>query len=505
MRFNLDEALDATTDEEVPTNLESLPSDDDDEELKLDDDFLTMLSNLNLKTRLPQWDMHHRGHYYRRPLSSASSTRATGKIDTEEQRDAFDVKSLGVALQDSINDKLEKQLLINMEQINNIKEKKRRILEEQKRREAEEAKKREQEQERIRLQKIKEEQLAKEKLAQEKQKALELAAQQKAKEEQELKAKKAAEEQERQARETAAKQNQSMTDFAAIDKLFWSYKEKIASIKKDIVQPVKDSDKDLRNTISRHKRKINPKFGQLTNSNQQLMNIKADLIQLIDQTKANSLAYQWILNFIAKAAVHQAETEVRVKPESALPLGKLILSLLITYPELKDLLMARFVKKCPYVIGFTCKIDTEKGRINMGWKRNSEDKWEDESSYSERMGGMMTLFSVLTRLPLPQEFITSHSHPLPITKSWQMLARICNTSLDLLTNTHFIVIGNWWDASAAEFLQAYANQGAKLLQLLGDDLTNVVAEHKYSGAARLRILMEEWQMGQLKSFPEMEA
>ena len=58
MRFNLDEALDATTDEEVPTNLESLPSDDDDEELKLDDDFLTMLSNLNLKTRLPQWDMH---------------------------------------------------------------------------------------------------------------------------------------------------------------------------------------------------------------------------------------------------------------------------------------------------------------------------------------------------------------------------------------------------------------------------------------------------------------
>ena len=203
--------------------------------------------------------------------------------------------------------------------------------------------------------------------------------------------------------------------------------------------------------------------------------------------------------------MHQAETEVRVKPESALPLGKLILSLLITYPELKDLLMARFVKKCPYVIGFTCKIDTEKGRINMGWKRNSEDKWEDESSYSERMGGMMTLFSVLTRLPLPQEFITSHSHPLPITKSWQMLARICNTSLDLLTNTHFIVIGNWWDASAAEFLQAYANQGAKLLQLLGDDLTNVVAEHKYSGAARLRILMEEWQMGQLKSFPEMEA
>ena len=299
------------------------------------------------------------------------------------------------------------------------------------------------------------------------------------------------------------KLGKAVTNFDKISKMFWHYKDKIAQIKQDIVLPIKNADVNVRNLLSRHKRKINPKFGQLTNSNQQLFKIQNELTQLINDTKGDSLAYHWILNFIAKAVVHQAETEVRVKPESALPLGKLTLYLLVQFPELQELFMARLVKKCPFVIGFTCEIDTEKGRQNMGWKRNNENKWEDNTSYDERMGGILSLFAIITRLQLPQEFITTTSHPFPIALSWHILARICNTPLNLITNTHFVILGSWWDAAAVQFLQAYGNQASKLLILIGEELTSRMAEKKYVGAARLRILLEAWQNNNMESFPEM--
>ncbi|CCD25144.1 nucleoporin GLE1 NDAI_0E03270 [Naumovozyma dairenensis CBS 421] len=492
-------------------------------QLKLDDKILDMLSSLDFKDKLVDPLAYE-------PFSVSFKNKRSQQpyiFENEplDEADDYNEKHVTKALQDSIDSRWKKLEIANLKQINTIKEEKRRIEEERlrlererrareeeearrKAAEEEERKRRLQLEEEERIRKQKEEEEAKRKAAQEEEARLKRIEEEAKRKEEENKQKKEAEakaeaqlleEQERK------KIQQNKTDFKSIEKTFWKYKERIAIIKKDIVEPMKNANKELRNIISRHKRKINPKFGQLTNSNQQLISIQTELIELINETKSDQLAYQWILNFIAKAIVHQAETEVRVKPESAIPLGKLTLTLLVRFPELKTLLVARFVKKCPYVIGFTCEIDTEKGRENMGWKRNSEQKWEDDTSYDERMAGMTTLFFVITRLPLSQDLITSFSHPLPIIYSWQFLARMANTPIDLLTNTHFVVIGAWWDAAAAQFLQAYSNQSTKLLQLIARDLTDAVASKKFVGAARLRILLEEWEMGQMKSFPEMTA
>ncbi|SCU81170.1 LAMI_0B05050g1_1 [Lachancea mirantina] len=301
--------------------------------------------------------------------------------------------------------------------------------------------------------------------------------------------------------------SRGFTDFKKINETLHKYRHRIKIIKTEIVEPVKQ-DATLKSLLSKHRRKINPKFGQLTNSQQQLQAILSELTGLVDQTRPNKLGYEWILNFIAKAIVSQAETEVRVKPESALPLGKLALALMIRYPELVDFLMARFVKKCPVVIGYTCSIDSEEGRIRMGWRRSSDNKWEDETAYDERMGGIATLFASITRLPIPPESAgpggTPTVHPIPISHSWQLVARIANTDAALLTNMHFVVLGSWWDATAAQFLLAYGFQARKLLVLISTDLTNVVADKRYVGAARLRILAEEFETsGSISSFPEM--
>lgn len=465
----------------------------------LDPELEQLMQRLDLQAKLPVTDDSKLILVANKP-SQAENTAGQVKEPTSVT-DAGSEQILS-AIQNSFLSRLNSLEADNRRQVEKVRLLKRQQEEERRRREEEEKRRREEEERRKR----EEEALRRQKLEDEKKRkeeAEKLKKQQEEVEAQKQQAKKQAEEDEKKKQE--AIRSKTVSDFGVIEKKFRYYKDKIVSIKKEIVEPVKKADPALKTLLSRHKRKVNPKFGQLTNSNSQLQNIQRELCALVDQTKDNQLAFSWILNFIAKAMVHQAETEVRVKPESALPLGKLAVNLMVQYPELKELLMARFVKKCPFVIGYTCSIDSESGRQNMGWKRKADDKWEEETFYDERMGGMVTLFAVITKVSLPMELITTHSHPLPISNSWHMVARVANTPGNLLTNSHFVVMGFWWDAAASEFIQAYGNQGTKLLQLVGDDLTAAVADRKYVGAARLRILLEEWQTTGIKQFPELVA
>lgn len=468
---------------------------------RLDPELEQLIQRLDLQAKLPVLDRPELVLSVNRRSQMGKNHADSGSRDTANAT-KVEPEQLLSAIQSSFATRLAALEQDNRIQVEKIRLQKRQEVEERKHKEEEGRRRREEEERRRR----EEEEKRRQKVVEEEKRKKEAERLKKEKEEaqaREEQAKKRAEEEEKSKQEEI--RAKTVSDFGAIEKTFKSYKEKIISIKKDIIEPVKKADPSLKSLLSRHKRKVNPKFGQLTNSNTQLRNIQNELCALVDQTKENQLAFLWILNFIAKAMVHQAETEVRVKPESALPLGKLAVNLMVKYPELKELLIARFVKKCPFVIGYTCSIDSESGRQNMGWKRKADEKWEEETFYDERMGGMVTLFAVITRLSLPQELINVQSHPLPIANSWSMLARIANTSVNLLTNSHFVVLGFWWDAAASEFIQAYGIQGSKLLRLVGEDLTGSVADRKYVGAARLRILLEEWQTTGIKTFPELVA
>lgn len=483
--------------------------DTDSSQLEEEENIQSMMTALQLTSKLPKFNnsqpqlvVYH--HEQNALLPENSQLVQTPNSSTKQ--DTVPAKSIISELIASVSASFEQLETTNQREVNKVlaekkakeEERLRRIEEKRLRKEAE-AKRIREEEERNKKQKeaqIKaaEERARQEKLKQEEAQRKKEAADKLAKEKEA--AAKAKEE------EIAASRGKYTTNFPSIEKKFLHYKQEIATIKRDIVEPVKKLDKEQKNMLARHKRKINPKFGQLTNSNQQLRSVATELQNLIQQTSAQPLMYKWILNFTAKAIVHQAENETRVKPESALPLAKLALYLMQTIPDLRELLMARFVKKCPFVIGFTCAIDTEQGRINMGWKRNSDEKWELSTSYDERIGGMMTLFAVITRL---DTMVPDQPNPWSFEHSWMMVARVANTPLNLLTNVHFVALGAWWDATARQFLQKYGDQGAKLLRLVGDQLTSAVAEHKYVGAARLRILMEDWvSNNNISSFPEMD-
>lgn len=465
-------------------------------------EIVSMLSNLNItleRNALPH--LTTRGHE-NKALGPVLIDEA--ELYYQEKKDLIDeVEQHTFPMQDQVlesvwNEEIDSIEKVNQRLIKSIKDKKKREEEARIQKECEAEKRR---QEELKHKKEMEKKLKEE----EKRKIQEMAEKEKkAEEAKRVEALKKKQEQE-QLERNKLKQSKESTNFKLIEETFTKYKTMIQTIKTEIIEPVK-ADPTLKKTLAQHKRKINPKFGQLTNSTAQLNAITNELTELVLQTKANQLAYKWILNFIAKAIVSQAESEARVKPESALPLGTLALSLLASYPELKEFLLARLIKKCPFVIGYTCSIDTVEGRTRMGWKRQSDNRLEEDISYDERMGGMITLFAVITRLPLPQTYIQKLVHPFPISWSWRMLARIGNTPKDLLTNTHFVVLAYWWEAAAAQLLQAYNVQATKLLEVISIDLTALVADKKFVGAARLRIINEEWHnTNQISSFPDMAA
>lgn len=409
------------------------------------------------------------------------------------------------AIKDSIterrkkNDDAVKKLVL-------LEEERKRLEEERKIREAEELRlKREAE---AKAKREAEEKAHKEALEQAQREAEEKAKKEAAEKAQKEAAEKARLEAEAEAKRKAeeAAKNNTVVDTRAVEKEFLTYKQTINDIKEQVVEPMK-KDVELKKMVGKQKRQINPKFGQLTNSRSQLKRITESLQQLIAETKGNELAYKWILNFVAKAIVSQAEAEVAVHPQTAVSLGSLAVDLTLLFPELEYYLMARFVKKCPLVIGFTCTIDTEQGRERMGWRR-SEGKWETEDRYNERLSGIAMLYSVMTRLRIMPTYLgysPQAKHPLPISRSWTMLARIADLPMDLVTSVHYSVVGSWWDGCGSQFQQAYGRQGTKLMQLLWDNWTSAAADKKYSSAARLRLLGDDWKQGKIEKLKEMES
>jgi nucleoporin GLE1 len=415
---------------------------------------------------------------------------------------------------------IDNMIKLEEERIRKIEEERRKKEEEERRRrEEEERKKREEEERKIREEaerkRLEEERILKqieeEKKRKEAEKKAELERLEKLKKEKELKLakkeKEAATRKELELKQAQENIKNMIIRPTEIEKSYLKYMKDIEDIENQILKPVQDN-KELKKLVGSHRRKINPKFGQLTNSQQQLSRITNEIKDLILQTQSNELAFKWILNFISDAIISQAETEVSVKPKSSLPLAKLTLNLLILFKDLSYFLFAKFYKSCSFLLGYSCSQDTEEGRVRLGWNRDENTgKWENESQYNERLSGISTLYFVITKLKLDSSYIgydpSSTKHPLPISNSWIFLSRIVDVPVDELSETHYTIAGSWWDACAIEFLQAYGKQATKLLRLVSNEWTNITGKSS-AAKVRLNLLGEEWVCGSINSFPEME-
>lgn len=421
-------------------------------------------------------------------------------------------------LQDVLQDQFSSKLQLQNDQVDTLiaQELERRQIEAERVRRAEEERKRKEEerkrQEQLELERKRKQELeAKRKAEEEKQRA---ECERKAKEEAEKQrqaeeAKKKAEEakvkaeKDRQTKLALANQNKSITNYDSIAEKFAKYKQDIKDIKENVKVSMANNP-PLTKLVNPYKRKLNAKFGQLSNSLAQWQAVQGVIHEVLEMASQapDQLVFKWLLNFVAKAIIDQAETEVVTSPNMAVPLGMLAMKLLLSFPQLEYYLTARFVKKCPYILGYNCSIDTENGRYNMGWKRRDQN-WEDEVKYEERVSGIASVWAVMTTLA-PKD-LSSEFWFYSMSNCWSFVARLLNLDSSLLLSTHFSIAANWWEAGAEHFANTYGKQAHKLLITLLTEWPLSVSNQKFAGAARLLIIGEEFmKTGKFEKLKPME-
>ncbi|EGG03034.1 uncharacterized protein MELLADRAFT_90528 [Melampsora larici-populina 98AG31] len=135
---------------------------------------------------------------------------------------------------------------------------------------------------------------------------------------------------------------------------------------KQTVLPNVSSNESFKTICRQAKRKITLKVGQLTNSSKQIQKVIIELGEVLQQTKQSDLnVYIWACNHLSKALIKQSETEVTAKPSTVYPLSRVVIGLiLIGYPELGQVMMARIVKKCYFVTSHRpIKFETESDEL----------------------------------------------------------------------------------------------------------------------------------------------
>lgn len=275
------------------------------------------------------------------------------------------------------------------------------------------------------------------------------------------------------------------------------------------------------------RRKINPKFGQLINSFSKVNTITLEIVSFVEQSKQlgnqnaelSQFIHKWFMYTLTKLIIKQAEKEIRVSMKAAMPLAYVVIYLLIKFPDLKEILLAKFIKKCPYILGYSASFSTIQGRIKMGWKFANKEKkiFESDLEYNERVGGIFTLWSMITTVrlhdnmaifnvlgSLPADTNSLILQPIMISKSWIMISRLMNIEKSLINNSHFFMLCNWFQIAGQAFINAYGKQGRKLIQLICFEFTKGFAGKEYTYSSKLSSLGEEWQtLGKFNDFEPM--
>ncbi|KAI8445244.1 GLE1-like protein-domain-containing protein [Phakopsora pachyrhizi] len=168
---------------------------------------------------------------------------------------------------------------------------------------------------------------------------------------------------------------------------------------KEEVLPRVSSDDNFRSICRQAKRRITPKVGQLTNSYSQIQKVIIDLAEVLKETKrAGMEVHLWTCNHLSKALIKQAETEVTAKLNTVYPLGRVVVGLiLLGYPELGDVLMARLVKKCYFVSCYKPLMGVgqsdEDYKKQLGFQISASRRDETIVEYSSRMAGLAALYA----------------------------------------------------------------------------------------------------------------
>ncbi|WVQ83181.1 hypothetical protein IAT38_005320 [Cryptococcus sp. DSM 104549] len=240
------------------------------------------------------------------------------------------------------------------------------------------------------------------------------------------------EQQEKAEREAQEKQNaeakaaQEAQDKAAAKKgeagaLWRRNTERQKWMKKEVIEPVK-ADKAVLAGLRKGRMMMQRWLGQVTNSRDSIVRVTNDIHDALCQqlpappSTASPITltddiprpYAYLLSHISKVLIGQAQEEM-----APYPLAKIVLGLMLRgHAAFGEILFARFVKKCPWVVPFYPARVPDQPREEF---EKSTGRGTDESNeaYILRMSHIASLFFVILQTPLSPLIPTLPAPPSP--------------------------------------------------------------------------------------------
>ncbi|KAE8215833.1 hypothetical protein CF327_g958 [Tilletia walkeri] len=351
----------------------------------------------------------------------------------------------------------------------------------------------------------------------------------KRKEEEEARRREAEAEEERKREKEAARADAAKTLGGVAGPSLWvqarsDYEKWYSRIKdmKNNILPQVSGNPDWRKQCFMAKRQITPKISQLTNSKSEIVRITLSIADVLNQAKgAHPEIYTWILNHLSKCLIRQAEQEVGARVSTAFPLARVVVWLILSgHEELGEVLMARLVKKCCYVVAFWPQ--KEQTQTDAEYRKQLGRPSGDETthSFNSRMSGIFALYcAILQTIPTAPPTPTGSTGSLNLESmppcfrsdllwTWQARAMTKPMTDHPLTPT---LLATLFEVAGRRAQAYYGKQMSKLWRLLlVEGIRNRKAGyvHKYVGpgadpgaedggakaaSARLQLLLEEWE------------
>jgi nucleoporin GLE1 len=175
----------------------------------------------------------------------------------------------------------------------------------------------------------------------------------------------------------------------------------------------------------------------------------------------------YLLNIFTKAAVLQWRNEGSAKPETAGPVGVVVVGM-FAEPDLMwrgesliDVLIAKFRVVCPVLFGARGSEKSDAGRKALGWKKDG-GLWVSEQQHYDSMAGLGIGFASIALRSFAK---TKKKNPYPPTHYWTAMAHILNTPSHEISDSQCVVLKAIIAHGESKFITFYGNAAVQALTL----------------------------------------